>query len=139
MTLYLESSAALRWLFAEEDGEQIRRQIAGASKVVTSRLTLIETRRVIQRAEHEGRLTAAQAVDLLSIFAQAASTWAVCEIVHEVAQRAEGRFPAEPVRTLDAIHLASALFLRQALPELVFLSRDERVQSNARALGFEAI
>lgn len=139
MTLYVESSAALRWLFAEEDGERIREALAAASKVVTSRLTLIETRRVIRRAEREGRLTAAQSVDLLSIFAQAASTWAVCEIIHDIAQRAEESFPAEPVRTLDAIHLASALFLRQALPDLVFLSRDERVQSNARALGFEAV
>ena len=139
MTVYLESSAVLRWLFAEEDGEQIRQTLAAASKVVTSRLTLIEARRVIRRAEREDRLTAAQAVDLLSIFAQAASTWAVCEIVDGVAQRAEEGFPAEPVRTLDAIHLASALFLRQALPDLVLLSRDERVQANARALGFEAI
>lgn len=139
MTIYVESSALLRWLFAEEGGEQIRKTLASAAKVVTSRLTLIETRRVIRRAEQEGRLTAANAIDLLSILAQAAATWAVCEIVHEIAQRAEERFPAEPVRTLDAIHLASALFLRQALPELVLLSRDERVLSNARALGFAAI
>jgi predicted nucleic acid-binding protein len=139
VTIYVESSAALRWLFAEEDGERIRQTLAAASRVVTSRLTLIETRRVIRRAEREGRLTEARAVDLLSIFAQAASTWGVCEIVHDIARRAEEGFPAEPVRTLDAIHLASALFLRHALPELVILSRDERVQSNARALGFEAV
>ena len=137
MTLYAETSAVLRWLFAEDGGEGIRITLAGALKVTTSRLTLIETRRVVRRAEREGRVNAAQAADLLGIFAQAASTWAILEISDDVARRAEEGFPIEPVRTLDAIHLASALLLRQALPDLLVLSADERVRGNARALGFE--
>jgi hypothetical protein len=42
------------------------------------------------------------------------------------------------VRTLDAIHLASALFLREAFPDLVILTADERVRGNAALLGFPA-
>ncbi len=117
-------------------GEDIRRTLAAATKVVTSRLTLIEIRRVVRRAERDARLTAAQAVDVLAIFAQAASTWAILEISDDVARRSEEAFPLEPVRTLDAIHLASALFLRQALPDLAIISTDERVRANARTLGF---
>jgi hypothetical protein len=37
---------------------------------------------------------------------------------------------------LDAIHLASALVLRQALPDLALLSTDERVRANGAQLGF---
>lgn len=136
MTLYAETSAALRWLFAEEDGETIRARLAAATKVTSSRLTLIETRRVVRRAEHEGRITAAQSADLLAVLAQAASTWAVLEVSEEVARRAEEGFPNEPVRTLDAIHLASALFLRQSFPDLEIVSADERVVANAALLGF---
>lgn len=55
---------------------------------------------------------------------------------HEVARRAEGVFPVEPVRTLDAIHLASALFLRESFPELLILSTDERVRRNALPYRF---
>jgi hypothetical protein len=40
------------------------------------------------------------------------------------------------VRTLDAIHLASALFLRQSFPDLEIVSADERVVANAALLGF---
>lgn len=138
MTLYAETSAVLRWLFAEEGGTEVRAALAGADKVATSRLALIETRRVLRRAEREGRVTAAQAADLLAIFAQAASTWAILEISDEVARRAEEGFPREPVRTLDAIHLASALFLRQSFPELAVLTADERVRTNAVLLGFPA-
>lgn len=138
MTIYAETSAVLCWLFAEDGGEGVRGTLETASKVTTSRLTLIETRRVVLRAEREGRVTSAQAADLRAIFAQAASTWAVLEVSDEVARRAEAGFPIEPVRTLDAIHLASALFLREALPDLAIVTMDERVRTNAHALGFEA-
>jgi predicted nucleic acid-binding protein len=99
---------------------------------------VIETRRVVRRAERDGRITAAQSADVLAVFAQAASTWAILEISEEIARRAEDGFPDEPVRTLDAIHLASALFLRQSFPDLVVLSADERVRTNAALLGFHA-
>jgi predicted nucleic acid-binding protein len=138
VTIYAETSAVLRWLLAAADGEAVRAALETAAKVATSRLTLIETRRVVQRAEREGRVTAAQAADLRAIFAQATSTWAVLEISDEVARRAESRFPVEPVRTLDAIHLASALLLREALPDLAIVTADERVRANADALGFAA-
>jgi hypothetical protein len=138
MTLYAETSAVLRWLFAEESGEPIRAALAAAEKVTASRLVLIETRRVVRRAARDGRITAAQAADLRAVFAQASSTWAILEITEEIAQRAEDGFPNEPVRTLDAIHLASALFLRESFPDLVVLSADERIRSNAALLGFPA-
>lgn len=137
MTVYAETSAVLRWLFAESSGEEIRALLAAASKVTCSRLTLIETRRVLRRAEREARINAAQSADILAVFAQAASTWAILELSPEVSQRAEDPFPSEPVRTLDAIHLASALFLRQSFPDLAVLSADDRVRANAAQLGFD--
>ena len=51
---------------------------------------------------------------------------------------AEDVFPLEPVRALDAIHLASALFLRESFSDLTILTTDERVRSNATLLGFSA-
>jgi predicted nucleic acid-binding protein len=137
VTVYAETSAVLRWLFAEEGGEALRIELAAAEKVTASRLTLIETRRVVRRAEREGRITAAQAADILAVFAQAASTWAILEISEEIARRAEDGFPNEPVRILDAIHLASTLFLRQSFPDLAVVSVDERLRANAALLGFQ--
>lgn len=136
MTAYAETSAVLRWLFAEEGGEALRATLAAADKVTSSRLTLIETRRVVRRAEREARITGAQSIDLLAVLAQAVSTWAILEISEEIARRAEDGFPNEPLRTLDAIHLASALFLRQSFPDLVIVSADDRVRLNAALLGF---
>lgn len=136
MTLYAETSAVLRWLFNESGGEAIRTLFATAQQVVSSRLILIETRRVVHRAERDSRLSAAECADVLAVFAQAAATWAILEISDQVARRAEEGFPSEPVRTLDAIHLASALLLRQSFPALLVVSADERVRTNAAFLGF---
>jgi predicted nucleic acid-binding protein len=120
-------------------GEQILTDLREAEKVVCSRLTLIETRRVIRRALAESRITEAEADSLRTIFAQAAARWAILEVSSEVAQRAEGKFPVEPVRSLDAIHLASALVLRESLPGLLIISTDERLRSNAHQLGFDVL
>jgi hypothetical protein len=104
--------------------------------VVCSRLTLIESHRALRRAVAAGALVETDAVEVRATLMQAAARWAVLEISADVAARAEGPFPVEPVRTLDAIHLASALVVRHSLPDLVVVSTDNRVRLNASQLGF---
>ena len=53
-----------------------------------------------------------------------------------VLEVASGAFAA-PIRTLDAIHLASARILRERrYPELVFATHDRRLANAARGEGF---
>lgn len=139
MTVYAESSSVLRWLLEEGHADEIHGLLRGATKVVCSRLTLVETRRVIRRAVAENELDELGGAAVLEALARAAAGWAVLEMSRDVAERAEGSFPVEPVRTLDALHLASALLLRQALPDLRLLSSDDRVRVNGRRLGFEVV
>ena len=139
MTIYAESSAVLRWLFNERGSAEILGYLRRATKVVSSRVTLIECRRAVRRAAAEQRIRETDASEVLNVFAQAAARWALLELCREVAERAEQPFPAEPVRTLDAVHLASALLLRQSFPELVLLSTDERVWLNGTQLGFSVL
>ena len=126
----------LRWLFNEPQGDSILDQLRSASKVATSRLTLVEARRAIRRASREADLASAERTEVLSALALAAARWALLDLSRPVVERAEGEFPVEPIRTLDALHLASALALREALPDLVVLSTDDRVRANALELGF---
>jgi hypothetical protein len=44
-----------------------------------------------------------------------------------ILERARRRFPQEPLRALDSIHLATALAARAALSDLALLSLDQRV------------
>lgn len=45
-------------------------------------------------------------------------------------------FPIEPVRTLDAVHLATTELLGEPPPLIVVVTRDVRVRENAQALGY---
>lgn len=127
----------MRWLFNESRGEEILEVLRTSQKVTCSRLTLIEAHRAIRRGVVLNDLVEAGAADVRATLTQAAARWAVLEISPEVAARAEQSFPVEPVRTLDAIHLASALALRHSVPNLTVISTDDRVRANASQLGFE--
>jgi hypothetical protein len=59
---------------------------------------------------------------------------AVLELVTEVLVRARDPFPA-PVGTLDALHLASADFLREQGVQVSLASYDARMLAAARALA----
>jgi hypothetical protein len=45
----------------------------------------------------------------------------------------------ETIRTLDALHLASALVARAAVMDLAFLSLDDKVRAFGRALGLRVM
>jgi hypothetical protein len=60
----------------------------------------------------------------------------VLRISEDVVARARQPFPGNPIRTLDAMHLASALVARSVAPGLEVLSLDDRIRAAARKLGF---
>lgn len=66
-------------------------------------------------------------------------SWHILELSDGVIARARAPFPAEPVRSLDAIHLASAWSILSAAGEVTALSLDERVRSNARDMGMKVV
>ena len=138
MTLYVESSAALSWLLGEPPGDVARRLIEAASEVFSSDLTLIECDRTIHRAETV-RISAEVAGRTRERLKRETEPWAFYCLDARVVQRARGRFPREPVRSLDALHLATALLIRDIRPGLTILSLDRRVRENAAALGFPVI
>lgn len=59
---------------------------------------------------------------------------ALLEMAPPVLSRALEGFP-RPVRTLDALHLASLEFLRQRQPEVELATYDERLAETAQAMG----
>jgi hypothetical protein len=62
-----------------------------------------------------------------------------CDIVSvtdAVLARAGRPFPVEPIRTLDAVHLATVELLDEPPQLVTIVTRDSRVGDNARALGY---
>ena len=139
MNLYAETSAVLSWLLEEGRGNEARQALARADRVFTSDLTLIECDRVLHRAAATGRLDEAAASEIRTAAATASAYWTLCAIDVEVVEAARRRFPQEPVRSLDAIHLATALAVRSMAPDACVLSLDDRVRGNSLALGFDVV
>ena len=135
MSLYAESSAVLAWLLDEAAAAPVRRSLASEATVVASDLTVIECERVLIRAAALGDLTEAEAADRRAHLAAAASHWHVLRISPDIVERARQPFPGEPIRTLDAIHLASLLVTRSSVRGLELLSLDDRIRRAAAALG----
>ena len=135
-TIYVESSAVLRWLLGATAADRIEERLAGAEAVVTSALTTAEVGRVLQRLSATGQIDASAGGRAWTAYATASVHWCVYAVTDAVLHRVRQPFPREPVRTLDAVHLATALLygLDVALP--VVLSTDGVVRANAEALGF---
>lgn len=135
--VYAESSAVLSWLLGEAGQQAVVDELAKADRVVTSVLTVIECSRALSRGRDMRRVKPAEELAALRLLDQAAASWSVLDISDRVADRARGAFPHEPVRTLDALHLATAIAFADALGSLRVLSLDDRVRQNAGALGME--
>ena len=139
MSLYAESSAVLAWLLDEDAGTFVRQTLSEGPIVLASDLTLIECDRVLHRAAALGELTEAEAADRRAHLTTAAAHWHVLRIGPEVVDRARQPFPGDPIRTLDAIHLASALVARSAVAGLELLSLDDRIRAVAKRVGLKLL
>jgi predicted nucleic acid-binding protein len=139
MNLYADSSAVLAWLFEEPTADAVEQAFDRAEGVVASDLTLVECDRALIRAYTLGVLSEMESVRRRALLEAVAVNWIVLKLDREVLERARRRFPAEPLRTLDALHIASALAARSAISDLALLSLDGRVRENGAALGFAVL
>lgn len=139
MNLYADSSAVLAWLFREQPAPLLKKILVDADLVVASDLTLVECDRALIQAEASGRLSQDEASQRRALFEATSAGWMLLRIEGEVLERARRRFPHEPIRTLDSLHLASALTARSSVSELALLSLDTRVRQNGAALGFDVL
>ena len=136
MNFYAESSAVLSWLLGEKQRTSVQRLLRNASVIFTSDLTFVECDRLLIRAVTLNEMSETRAASCRRRLTAAAVGWYVLRIGADVVEKARKPFPAEPIRTLDALHLASAAIARSALPDLAILSLDNRIRSCAQQLGF---
>jgi len=133
-TRYIDSSALVAALLERDAAARAALRVAG--RRVTSALTLAEASRVIVHARASGRLSPAEeraAIRAVQVFARRCDLVAVTDAI---LNRVGRRFPVEPVRTLDAVHLATAEAFDEPPPLVTIVTRDARVRDNARAFGY---
>ena len=122
--MYLDTSAITKLAVAEEESEALTATLADARVCATSRVGLVEFRRVARRGGVSVERTAAVVSALVTV--------ELDEAIERLAAKLDVR-----LRTLDAIHLASALSLGDALTG--FICYDARLSDAAVDAGLPAI
>jgi predicted nucleic acid-binding protein len=131
----VESSALVAALIERDTA--VMRKIPRGTKQMTSALTMAEAARALMRARATGRLTAEEeraAARALQTFERRCF---ILDVDRAVLDRVRRPFSVEPIRTLDAVHLATAELIGEAPPLVTIVTRDDRVRKNAEALGYK--
>jgi len=127
--LYLDTSAVLRAVLESGTSPAIEGLIGAASILITSRLSLVESSRALHRLRQLGQVSEARLADAQR---ELSAIWTRCELwelTPSVCERARHVAPGKPLRTLDALHLATFVLAREKLEGLELVTVDERLQA----------
>ena len=123
---YLDTSAAVRLVAAEPGSRAMERWAMEHDSVVSSDLLRTELLRAVRRGTPHRMERARAVLESITLLALRASTF----------ERA-GELDIPELRSLDAIHLASALELGDDLDGIV--TYDDRLAAAARSFGLRVI
>ena len=131
---YIESSALVAALL-ERDADALK-SLRAKSRRITSALTLAEAARAIVRARVGERLRPDEERAAVRALRRFERRCYVVAVTDDVLARVRRPFPVEPVRTLDAVHIAAAESIGEPPQLMTIVTRDNRVRENATALGY---
>lgn len=124
---YLDASAIVKLVVAEAHTADVERDLATRAALLSSRLSATEVQRAARRQPN--RRVLQQVEDVLESFV-------LLDVTAAILKHAAMLDPTE-LRTLDAIHLATAFSL--GLAGLDFVTYDARLATAARAYGLHVI
>lgn len=135
MIVYIDTSVLLRPLFGQPDALDWRKW----DFVYSSEILGLEARRVIDRMRLESALDDPGVAEAHQELARIEQFIGQVPLTRVVLHRAALPLPTV-VKTLDAIHLTSALIVQEKQGDgLVFATHDLQQANAARALGFDVL
>ncbi len=134
---YIDSSVVIRLLTADGPDLVEWREL---EQMVASDLLLVEVNRTLHRLEVEGRLREEQARVAQSSFDQLRASFHFLSVSSGILLAAGGPMPTV-LRTLDALHIATALVARWWFDseDFLFVTHDSRQGTAARLMGFDVV
>jgi hypothetical protein len=131
--IYLDTSAYLCILLAEDGWKDLARETAGA-ELVSSVLLVLEAKRNLVRLAREGALTEPQFRECLDRVDLDSELFALHELTLELCQSNSMPVVTTP-RSLDLAHLRTALAFHQTEPMDRFVTVDDAQRQAAREMG----
>lgn len=142
-TFYADSSALVKRHLPERGSSWFRTLTSAGSgnRIETARLSLVEVISALNRRVREGTLLPTDYPLVRDDFlARCRRNYRLVPITNALVARTHTLLEAHPLRAYDALHLASALLVNEALtadrhPPLTFLAADARLLTAATAEG----
>ena len=135
MTAYVDSSVLLRVVLGQPDRLSSWTAI---TKPVSSVLIRLECLRTIDRARLRLALADDQVAAHRSAILEQLEAFDLAHLDGSVLDRAADPFPTA-LGSLDALHLATALALREGSPDLPLATHDSELARAARSIGFRLL
>ncbi len=135
MWAYFDSSAMVK-IYVQESGRATVLRLLRSYEVVVSALLPVEIRGALRRRARENAFKTSRLPAALHQLSADREQWNLLAVSREILRRAEEIVATHAVRTLDAIHVASAKEFAERLQERVsFISADHRQLEAAVAIG----
>ena len=132
---YFDASALVKRYVREKGSVKVRRLLA-VEVSATSRLSAVEITSALMRRARERAFTDAERDRALAALESDMSSLLVVELTRDVVKRAQTLLQRRPLRSGDAIQLASCLYLQEELGEPVtIVVFDARLADVARLEG----
>ncbi len=138
---YLDTSAMLKRYVDESGSAWLRAQVSSATSLVSSQLLVVEALSAFKRRVREGSLSPAEYQRVRDVFREdCRTTYQIVPPTTAVVDLACVLLERHPLRGYDAMHLATALTVQQALrrqdlPALIFLCADDGLNAAGAAEG----
>jgi len=131
--VYLDTSAYLRLLLDEEGSQRVAEQTDGA-ELLSSVLLMLEARRNLIRLTREGTLTPEKYQACMARVETDARRFVFRDLTLDLCESNTVPAVATP-RSLDLVHLRTALWFQAVQPIDSFLTMDASQRAAARELG----
>lgn len=130
---YFDASALVKRYVREKGSAKVQR-LLGAEVAATSRLSAVEIASAVARKVREGNLSGEERDRILAAVDWDMTAVLVVEVTAAVLASAQLLLQRLPLRTGDAIQLASCLHLRERSEvDVTFVGFDDRLLAAARA------
>jgi hypothetical protein len=136
MIVYLDTSVVLRPLFAQPN---VLKRWGDWKAAYSSELLGVECRRAIDRLRLDGQYDDRQVAEVMEQLGKIERTIKNIRLSRTILQAASHSMPTT-VRTLDCIHLVSAIAVRERRNiEILFATHNSQQATAARALGLTCL
>lgn len=138
MILYLDTSALVKRYFRESFSDDVILQWKAATEIVISSVAYAEALAAFYRKKREAGLKEARARKILDAFRLDWNSFIRVEVNGGLDEYLDRTLERYPLRGFDAIHLASAVLVRDGLKEdMLFVCFDQVLSRAARQEGFD--